>query len=115
MPLRGMSLSVFDTRLGRWQQTWVDNEGGYLDFTGGFKDGRMILQRKTTLKGQDVLQRMVWYDIEANSLEWSWERSEDNGASWKVQWHIRYRRRGDARRAQRVLPGAAAAPPESRG
>src|SRR5437763_10641338 len=32
MPLRGMSISRFDPRAGKWKQTWVDNQGGYLDF-----------------------------------------------------------------------------------
>src|SRR5438477_12957898 len=35
--LRGISVSIFDTRAGKWKQTWVDNEGGYLDFVGEFK------------------------------------------------------------------------------
>src|SRR5262249_17794032 len=34
MRLRGRSVSIFDTRAGKWKQTWVDNEGGYLDFVG---------------------------------------------------------------------------------
>jgi hypothetical protein len=28
MHLRGMSVSIFDTRARKWKQTWVDNEGG---------------------------------------------------------------------------------------
>src|SRR4051794_21470059 len=48
-PLRGMSVSVYDERQGRWQQTWVDNSGGYLDFTGGWADGRMVLTRPATV------------------------------------------------------------------
>ena len=39
MPLRGRSVSIFDVRAGKWKQTWVDNEGGYLDFAGEFRDG----------------------------------------------------------------------------
>src|SRR5579872_7270265 len=48
MPLRGQSVSIFDITAGKWKQTWVDNEGGYLDFTGEFKDGQMILAREAT-------------------------------------------------------------------
>src|SRR5947208_10083670 len=46
MHLRGRSLSIFDTISGKWKQTWVDNEGGYLDFTGEFRDGQMILRER---------------------------------------------------------------------
>ena len=45
---RGQSVSIFDTRAGKWKQTWVDNEGGYLDFLGEFMDGQMILGREAT-------------------------------------------------------------------
>ena len=43
---RGTSLSMFDSTVGKWKQTWVDNGGAYLDFVGEFKDGQMILQRE---------------------------------------------------------------------
>src|SRR5437763_4010512 len=41
MPLRGLSVSLFNTGSGKWQQTWVDNEGAYLDFVGEVKDGQL--------------------------------------------------------------------------
>jgi len=93
MALRGMSVSVFDARAGTWRQTWVDNQGGYLDFEGEFKDGRMILQRSATVQEKSVLQRMVWDNITADSLDWSWERSDDQGQTWKTLWPIHYKRK----------------------
>jgi hypothetical protein len=48
MHLRGKSVSIFDTRAGKWKQTWVDNEGSYLDFVGEFINGQMILGRELT-------------------------------------------------------------------
>ena len=48
MRLRGKSASIFDVGVGKWKQTWVDNEGGYLDFGGESKDGQMILSREAT-------------------------------------------------------------------
>ncbi|HLV88492.1 MAG TPA: hypothetical protein VKV39_16020 [Candidatus Sulfotelmatobacter sp.] len=91
--LRGTSVSTFDASAGRWKQTWVDNEGGYLDFVGAFKDGQMILQRETERGGVKVLQRMVWKNITTNELEWSWEVSRDGGKTWEVKWPIHYKRR----------------------
>jgi len=92
---RGLSVSTFDLKAGRWKQTWVDNEGAYLDFTGEFRDGQMILQREATAPdGAKVLQRMVWKNIGANELDWSWEASHDGGKSWQVQWPIHYKRKG---------------------
>jgi hypothetical protein len=92
--LRGTSVSTFDARSGHWKQTWVDNEGGYLDFTGEFKDGQMILQREAVGKnGAKTLQRMVWKNIKANELDWSWEASTDGGKTWQVNWPIHYKRK----------------------
>jgi len=91
--LHGMSFSAYDLERGMWCQTWVDNNGTYLDFTGKFEDGRMILSRDALVKGQACKQRMVWYDIEENKLEWNWERSDDNGKSWQVLWQIHYTRK----------------------
>jgi hypothetical protein len=93
IPLRGSSVSTFSRQLGKWQQTWVDNQAGYLDFVGEFKDGRMVLQRKAMLEGKEIVQRMVWYNITKDKLDWNWERSEDAGKSWKVLWKIAYIRK----------------------
>ena len=93
MHLRGISLSTFDSRSGRWKQTWVDNEGGYLDFVGEFKDGQMILQREAIRNGEKILQRMVWKNISSNELDWSWEASRDGGKTWQVNWPIHYKRK----------------------
>jgi hypothetical protein len=91
--LRGTSVSTFDARSGMWKQTWVDNEGGYLDFTGEFKDGQMILQREAVRDGRKFLQRMVWRNITSDALDWSWEASKDGGKTWQVNWPIHYKRK----------------------
>jgi uncharacterized protein DUF1579 len=93
MHLRGTSVSTFDARSGKWKQTWVDNEGGYLDFVGELKDGQMILSREGIRPdGAKVLQRMVWKNIGQDELDWSWEASEDGGKTWQVRWPIHYTR-----------------------
>ena len=94
MHLRGKSVSLFDARAGKWKQTWVDNEGGYLDFVGEFKDGQMILARDTVRPdGTNVAQRMVFKNITHNEFDWSWESSKDGGKTWQVQWPIHYKRK----------------------
>jgi hypothetical protein len=92
MHLRGTSVSTFDLGSGRWKQTWVDNEGGYLDFVGEFNNGQMVLRREAVRNGKKILQRMVWKNISANELDWSWESSTDGGETWQVNWPIHYKR-----------------------
>lgn len=96
IPLKGMSVSTFDARAGQWKQTWVDNSGSYLDLVGGMEADQMILIRHSELKGKPVQHRMVFYNITENALDWSWERSDDGGASWTILWHIHYTRRQPA-------------------
>jgi hypothetical protein len=36
--------------------------------------------------------RMRWFDIEADSLSWEWQRAVDGG-DWETLWAIAYRRR----------------------
>lgn len=92
-PFKGMSVSVYNEQLGQWQQTWVDNHGNYLDFVGGFRGDEMILWRETiSPDGTPLQQRMVFSNIEEDSLDWSWERSDD-GQSWEPLWQIHYERK----------------------
>jgi len=94
MALRGMSVSTFVAPVGKWKQTWVDNDGSYLDFVGEFKDGQMILSREATRPdGSKILQRMVWKNISQNEFDWSWEASKDGGKTWQVNWPIHYKRK----------------------
>ena len=88
--LAGMSISVYDESVGGWRQTWVDSDGQWLDFVGGWVGERMVLERR---RSDGRLQRMVWSDIRPESLHWSWEHSDDGGGSWTVDWAIDYRRR----------------------
>ena len=91
-PLEGTSVSTFDRATKRWKQTWVDNTAAYLDFSGGFADGRMILEREAEREGKRFRQRMVWQDIRPEAFKWLWQRSDDDGKSWSTQWEIDYTR-----------------------
>jgi hypothetical protein len=93
IPFRGMSLSAYSPQRGLWQQTWVDVEGNYWHFTGGFQDARMILVTDDVIEGVPVKLRMVWYNITSDELDWNWERSDDDGETWQLRWHLHYRRR----------------------
>ena len=92
----GMSVSTYNQEAKKWQQTWVDNQGGYIHLTGEFKDGRMVLVNQPITSDGQELFRMVFYNIEQDSLVWDWERSEDGGESWELRWRIHYQLAGSA-------------------
>ena len=90
----GWSWSVYDTLSKKWKQTWVDNQGEYLDFTGQMQDNKMILERSfISSKGTSIRQRMIFYNITKDKFDWNWENSIDGGANWKLSWKIHYKRK----------------------
>jgi len=90
MDFRGKSFSVYNHNT--WEQTWVDNQGFYMLFSGGMKDNKMILSRKVETKDGPLIQRMVFNNIKEDSFNWDWESSTDNSKSWKLNWKIKYTR-----------------------
>lgn len=75
-----------------WRQTWVDDQGGYLDLVGARVNGWFAFEREAPEHGEAARQRMVFRDVQPDRLRWTWEFSPD-GATWVVRWEIAYRRR----------------------
>jgi hypothetical protein len=80
--LNGRSWSVHDPQRG-WLQTWVDDQGTYLDFTGATMAEGFVFARDG--------QRMVFRDVDRDSFTWDWERRTDAG--WQLVWRLEYQRR----------------------
>lgn len=90
---QGKSWTLYHAPSGEWRQTWVDNSGGYLLFSGGPGNGVMELRSAPVEKdGKTTVNRMVFRDISADALRWHWQRSDDGGDSWRDLWTIDYRR-----------------------
>ena len=92
---KGMSLSVYNPEKQTWHQAWADSHGGYFDFEGEVDRDRIIFKTKLREEKNDfkVIQRMVFYDIQGNSLTWDWQSSRDGGVTWKLLWRIHYVRK----------------------
>ncbi len=103
-PWAGHSVSVLVD--GRWRQTWVDDQASYMLFVGGFEaesgsDGengkngkKMILEGEPKERdGKHFRMRMVFTDVTATSMLWRWERTDDEGKTWRPRMLITYRRR----------------------
>lgn len=90
----GESWSVYNPSSKLWNQTWVDDQGGYIALTGGMENGKMILKtaERQTPKGKQQM-RMVYYNIQPDAFDWSWEASTDEGKTWKPSWQIHYTRK----------------------
>lgn len=93
----GESVSVY-TPSG-WRQTWVDNSGGYLLFTGDTHDDGTVSEMRMApfenASGEMQTNRMMWEDVTDDSLTWRWQASTDDGATWSDTWVIYYTRRAE--------------------
>lgn len=90
----GKSFNLLDSSTNEWQQFWVDNEGGYLYFTGHFENG--VLQFMS--KGLDENRkpkwtRMLFSKLEGNKVRQYIEESQDNGMTWTKAFEGIYSRR----------------------
>lgn len=64
-----------------------------MTFTGEFKNGKMMLSRNVHGKdGKQIIQRMVFYNISKDKIDWDWEMSIDKGKTWNLKWRIYYKR-----------------------
>ena len=81
----GQSWNVYNANSKLWQQTWVDNQGGYIVLTGGMTGDSLVLttaERTVPVKISPtgkLMSRMVYYNIKSDSFDWSWEASTDTG------------------------------------
>lgn len=92
----GRSYSMWQPARGAWRQTWVDDSGNYLAFTGGLDGGVMTLVGEPRERdGQRTIMRMVFLAVTATTMRWEWQRQVDGGA-WEPQMVIDYRRRAGA-------------------
>lgn len=88
----GKSWTVFNVNKDTWFQTWVDNQGSYLDFTFEIDGGKRVFKRTGLDKvGSPIYQRMVFYNITENNFDWNWESSKD-AKTWDLLWQIHYER-----------------------
>lgn len=93
-PWAGVSVSSYQPQTSKWRQTWVDDQGSYLAFAGGWQDGKMTLLGEPRVKeGKTIQMRMVFSEIRQDHIYWTWERTEDAGGAWTPMMTIRYTRR----------------------
>ncbi len=106
--LVGMSVSVLDEPGDRWLQSWVDNTGNYFALEGGPADGEFVLHCDRHNAGErEAVYRMRFFDIEADSFVWTWEKSLDGGGAYDIVWRIDYERAAHATEAEAVMSSRA--------
>ena len=90
---KGTSISVYNPKTQSWHQAWADSQGSYFDFVGEIEGDKKIFKTRMVEKdGKKIIRRMVFHDIRQDGMTWDWESSDDGGKSWKLLWHINYKK-----------------------
>ncbi len=92
---RGTSVSVYSPRDHAWNQIWLDSQGGYIDFTGGLENGKMIISGPLD-EASAGRYRLIYYNITGQSIDQKYDLSSNGGQSWETNFAAHYRRTGPA-------------------
>lgn len=83
-PYRGTSYNFYNSRTGKWHQTWIDNRGGHLFLDGGMRGKSMQLSgERTTAEGEKRIDRITWTPLEDGRVRQHWQASTDGGKTWE--------------------------------
>jgi hypothetical protein len=100
---RALALRRFDRAVGTWSIWWFDSRYSVLrmdtPMRGRFDGAQGLFLNDETFEGRPIKARFLWSEIEAHSARWEQAFSVDGGATWEVNWIMRFERRGRSARA----------------
>jgi tetratricopeptide (TPR) repeat protein len=90
----GKSYNVYNPDQKRWEQFWVDNQGGMIHFHGGLTEGVMDLYTDgiPQADGKVLQRRLRFYNLGADRVRQFSEGSTDDGKTWTVEYDFTYNR-----------------------
>lgn len=97
----GMTLRLFNPQTACWSIYWLDNVTGGVDamglmlppVVGRFSDGVGIFEGDDMLDGRPIRVRYTWSSAAGGSPQWEQAMSDDNGASWELNWRMCFTRK----------------------
>ena len=91
---RGTSCNFYNRTKNKWQQLWIDNQGGNLELEGELINGEMILTSREILneKGQLQIDRIRWTPHEDGTVSQLWTMSINRGKDWTVVFDGLYKK-----------------------
>lgn len=71
----GTSTNFYNAQSKKWEQLWVDNQGGSLHLKGNRVDNQMILEsdQLTNKEGKSYIHRITWTANEDGTVRQYWE------------------------------------------
>lgn len=81
----GTSYNFYDQTDKKWKQIWIDNQGGNLELSGNFTDGKMVLQSEEKYSEKNKVHytdRITWTPNTDGTVRQHWQRTTDGGKTW---------------------------------
>ncbi|MEQ1818527.1 MAG: DUF1579 domain-containing protein [Terricaulis sp.] len=91
---RAMGIRAFNPETRLWSIWWFDERFQTIDqpVRGSFENGIGRFEADDTFNGQPIRVYFQWSEITANSARWEQAFSTDGGATWEVNWWMRFTR-----------------------
>jgi hypothetical protein len=90
----GKSFNLYNSSLKKWQQFWVDDKGGVLEFTGEYKGNELRYTGESLdQKGDKTMHRLTFFNLSKDRVRQLWEQSTDNGKTWTIAFDGLYVRK----------------------
>jgi tetratricopeptide (TPR) repeat protein len=90
----GKSYNVYNPDLKRWEQFWVDNQGGMIHFYGALIEGVMDFRTDPIPQpdGKTLRRRLRFYHLGPDRVRQFSEGSTDDGKTWSTEYDFTYDR-----------------------
>jgi hypothetical protein len=93
---RAVTLRSYDRKSDCWSIRWLDERFPFAalepPMRGRFVDGVGTFYADEIFQGRPVRVRFIWSGTTTNSPRWEQAFSTDAGASWEVNWTMRFER-----------------------
>jgi hypothetical protein len=92
---KGKSFNLYNGASHQWQETWVDNTGGATEYLRGTASaGKVVFFADHVMGGKkEFMRRLSFIRINSNEVRQFAERSDDTGATWTVEYDLKYLRK----------------------
>ncbi len=88
----GRSFNIYNGAKKQWQQFWIDNQGGVLEFAGMLVGNELRYTAESESRSGTIRHKMTFFHISRERVRQLWEQSTDKGATWKVVFDGMYHR-----------------------
>ncbi len=91
----GTSTSFYNSKIGKWQQIWVDKNGNNLLLKGFFENGKMVLvsDSDSNMGEKESIHKISWVQFPNGDVKQVWESTIDKGKNWSIQFEGIYKRK----------------------